>query len=931
MKPHESSLRTRWRQALRRLTGRSPAALSTPLMDEASYSLLLDARGHILACSAALQRRLGLDLPPDATFTLAELLNASPPWLTLERQHWPASIPALEFKSSDSERIVMGGSLLQQEQHSLLLLNDISSTAQRLEQQEQVRRLWLGTARHAAGLRTPGRDALTVAGDWIEALALRLNIPSVLLLQKEAAGWRCALRYRRPGAAESTLQPEDLPFLRMQDCQQPRQEPNLLGEAVWAVPFSDGGQPQSWLCCIGLNARTTLPWISPEEWLQLFAMIAGPLRQQQLQRSWQQRAQQFQAVEALSIGGWWEYLHDSQSLRLSPTFARLLQLPAAADTRSSPAGSPEHTQDGISLTLDNWLQQVEAAKRDEFRVRLDAAATSNGRFVFSARLLVAGEPSWFRLEAEAVPGKNGNLLGFAFNTDEVQRREEEAEVSKARLAGLIDSVPGMIYVQHVEEGELRLGYCSASSQRLLGWSQQDLQNAPFASFLHPDDQELYFSARRDLLREGRADCQYRMRNRQGGYCWMQDEARVLRNDAGIPVEVVGVCLDITRTKEAIEQVFRSEENYRVLVEDSPAIICRYTPDLEVIFANPALATALALPQATTEGLNLRDYLSEEDAEAALQRLQQMTPERPMVSSELRIQRADLEYRWFVLYERGLFSEDGELIEVQAVGRDNTEVHQTRQQLFQSAKLATLGEMAAGLAHEINQPLSVIQMTLTNLLGRISKDTLTRDYLTEKLDRVSQQVQRSIGIVNHVRVFGRWMGPEGVLFSPASSVESALSLLSQRMRLQGIDVQLSGLENLPQILGHPDRLEQVLINLMTNASYALRDRKEREPELLPWLRIAASTSAGLLQLQVEDNGGGIPEALLGRIFEPFFTTKPVDHGTGLGLSVSREIITQMQGRLQVENHSEGARFTIELPVPEPAGSEISSAAAGSSTH
>ena len=236
-------------------------------------------------------------------------------------------------------------------------------------------------------------------------------------------------------------------------------------------------------------------------------------------------------------------------------------------------------------------------------------------------------------------------------------------------------------------------------------------------------------------------------------------------------------------------------------------------------------------------------------------------------------------------------------------------------LVHAARMAALGQMSAALAHEINQPLSVIQMTLANLVKRVESGQVPSDLLLEKLDRISSQVVRAAGIVKHVRVFGRWSGVDGVLFSPSQAVEGALSLMGQKLELSGVNLVQDGLEELPTVKGQPDRLEQVLVNLMANALHAMMERKQKVPEMIPTLTICAEIIAGQVCLTIEDNGGGIPPAILGKVFEPFFTTKSLDQGTGLGLSVSREIISQMSGRLLAENSEKGACMIIELPVAD----------------
>lgn len=262
---------------------------------------------------------------------------------------------------------------------------------------------------------------------------------------------------------------------------------------------------------------------------------------------------------------------------------------------------------------------------------------------------------------------------------------------------------------------------------------------------------------------------------------------------------------------------------------------------------------------------------------------------------------------------GVFDEHGRLLEVQAVGRDNTEVRKAQQQLYQGAKMATLGEMATGLAHEMNQPLNVMRMAVANVLKRLANDEVQVDYLRDKLLRIEAQVQRAARIVDHMRVFGRRSDVEQQLFDPREAVEGALSLLSEGLRGKGVDVRLAlGAERFA-VRGFADQLEQVLINLMVNARDAMLGKKEKEPDFAPSILVGLEKRSAWAELRVEDNGGGIDPRLLEKIFEPFFTTKPVGKGTGLGLSVSYGIVQQMGGRLSAENGVEGACFRIALPL------------------
>ena len=232
---------------------------------------------------------------------------------------------------------------------------------------------------------------------------------------------------------------------------------------------------------------------------------------------------------------------------------------------------------------------------------------------------------------------------------------------------------------------------------------------------------------------------------------------------------------------------------------------------------------------------------------------------------------------------------------------------------QSAKMATLGEMATGLAHEISQPLNVMRLAIVNVLKRLDSGEVQVDFLIDKLNRIDAQVQRAARVVDHMRVFGRRSEAEQHPFNPVDAIAGTLSLLAEELRGKGVELRVSETGFQVQVRGNVDQLEQVLINLMVNARDALLSKCETDGDFKPWISLHTERDEHSVRLWVEDNGGGIDPQLLERIFEPFFTTKPVGVGTGLGLSVSIGIIENMGGTLRASNSAEGARFCIELPI------------------
>lgn len=278
--------------------------------------------------------------------------------------------------------------------------------------------------------------------------------------------------------------------------------------------------------------------------------------------------------------------------------------------------------------------------------------------------------------------------------------------------------------------------------------------------------------------------------------------------------------------------------------------------------------------------------------------------------EVRVQSAELKPLLWLMGITAHRDADGEITSYSFVGYDITERQQMQAQLVQSSKLATLGEMATGIAHEINQPLLIISMAVDNCLRKLGRGRLTDEIAGKKFGVIKEQVGRASEIVHHMRVFGRKEDGEYVPFDVADALGKSVQLVSEQLRLSEIELEITndvGAGSLSR--GTRIQFEQVLINLLNNARDAFREGNADARRISIHLEDGAH---GTLKLSVADNAGGMPDEVIERVFEPFFTTKEAGHGTGLGLSVSYGIIREMRGTLSVSNTGDGARFVIEVP-------------------
>ena len=254
-----------------------------------------------------------------------------------------------------------------------------------------------------------------------------------------------------------------------------------------------------------------------------------------------------------------------------------------------------------------------------------------------------------------------------------------------------------------------------------------------------------------------------------------------------------------------------------------------------------------------------------------------------------------------------------------------EARELEMQILQSARLVSLGQMAAGVAHELKQPLTVIETTAGDVCSRLMEGLdLPPEDLREMMQKVRKVVERMAGTVDHMRVFSRDVSEEPRrAFSLNEIIHNSLRIIGAQLKNHGIELTLDLAGDLPLVWGHPYPMEQVFMNLLGNARDALDERARQDAggngafEKRVAVRTRCETyGIRWVVVQVEDNGIGMEVADRERIFEPFFTTKEADQGTGLGLSISYAIVQNHHGRISCESSKgKGTIFRVVLPVSE----------------
>ena len=394
----------------------------------------------------------------------------------------------------------------------------------------------------------------------------------------------------------------------------------------------------------------------------------------------------------------------------------------------------------------------------------------------------------------------------------------------------------------------------------------------------------------------------------------------IKNAQGEIVAAMEMCLDITSRKQLEADLKKSERKYQAIFRNIPnPVFVLQESDLLILDCNEAVKHVYGFDKTELVGKNFLTLFPEEDHDSFRHKI----TSRSMHDRVIHLAKDGR--RLFVTI-RVSPSECSGLDVLLVTTSDMTKRLETEQQLIQASKMATLGEMATGMAHELNQPLSVIKTASSYIRRKLGKgEEVAKDILNTLTTEIESHVDRASKIINHLREFGRKPDMKLEPVAVTEILKRALDIFSQQLKLREIEVIQYFEPDLPQVLADASRLEQVFINMLINARDAIEEKwaaaKSAHADNTPLpaqpksITLKTYRKDGCVISEVIDTGKGIPEGVRAKIFEPFFTTKPVGKGTGLGLSISYGIIKDCGGNITVDSETGvGTRFIIALPIP-----------------
>lgn len=528
-----------------------------------------------------------------------------------------------------------------------------------------------------------------------------------------------------------------------------------------------------------------------------------------------------------------------------------------------------------------------------------------------------------RISQVGVP--SGGTVRIWVDVTDLKRSEEAARAAQAHFDALVSSLSDTVFSA---DRSGRINYLG-SGKTLLGYAPEEILGRAPREVFHPDDLPRLDECIARLGRERGVPVALTFRGICKDGTIRHLEVRMTAPKApdnlGGELAITGTIRDVQAQHELAERLRYEVQRLDSVVQSTGAHIVLVDRNMRIIMANKGFLSIM--PGAAMEdviGRPMRDVINSPVDQEVFDAWFAAAASEPINGIEYEKVWTDHEGRQRLYHITANPVRDGQgcVQHIVFLSVDETERRAAELQLFAASRLATLGEMASGVAHEINQPLTIIRFGVENLQEHL-KDMPPQTTLAaaaalidEKLSRIIGQTDRAATIIGDLKGFARKSDEAPGLFDVSASLAAAAHLLREQLRVSDVDLVLAFDAACPPVLGNSSRLQQVVINLILNARDAIVDHGVaaggRAQAGTIRLRTQYVVATGKVIATVEDDGHGIPGDVLSRVFEPFFTTKPTGKGTGLGLSVSYQIIRQMGGTIAAENRAEGgARFTIAL--------------------
>jgi PAS domain S-box-containing protein len=515
--------------------------------------------------------------------------------------------------------------------------------------------------------------------------------------------------------------------------------------------------------------------------------------------------------------------------------------------------------------------------------------------------------------------QDGNVVkwyGSSIDIEEIKRAEEELRRSEAYLAEAqrLTHAGSWAYKPDLD----RLVHCSDELFRIYGFDPQE--HVPtleeIRNRVHPEDRDRVRQNReKQFAEKGEYVEDYRVVLPDGAVRHVHMIGHPILDETGDLVEYVGTAMDVTERKRAEEAVLRSEKELRNVIETIPTSVWTALPDGTVDFVSRDWREHSGLLEESPYGTGWQTAVHPEDIDRHLDKWRVSLATGAPFENEARRRAANGEYRWFLARAVPLRDEQGNILkwygitmEIEDRKRAEEAFRTAQIELAHVTRVATLGEMTASIAHEINQPLGALVNNAGACLGWLDAGNL--EEARNSVALMMDDAQRASEIITRIRALVKKAPPQKDWLDINQSIREVIGLGQSEVQRNHIALETQLSDDVPLVFADRIQLQQVMLNLMMNAIEAMTQVTTAR-ELL--ISSGADDSKGVVVV-VRDSGPGLDSKSLERLFEPFYTTKP--QGMGMGLTISRSIVEAHDGRLwATTNEDRGATFHFTLPIVE----------------
>ncbi len=496
---------------------------------------------------------------------------------------------------------------------------------------------------------------------------------------------------------------------------------------------------------------------------------------------------------------------------------------------------------------------------------------------------------------------------------EIEKRLHQEQEFNRRL---IANFPDLIAVLDLQG---KFTYISDQVRNILGRSPQEYLGGEFGVRASPEDKTNIDEMFQRVIKGEvpRAQVEFRAPHTDGTWRVLLLTAGPLFDENGKISGVVTSARDVTEQHEIERRLHQEREFVRRLIECFPDLIVVLDSEGRFKFVSERLKDVLGVPPEEYVGKQVGLRMSSEDRAKLSEMLRNTISRRKAEEQiEIRAQHVDGTWKTLRITARPLFDEQGNITGMVSSGRDVTESKQFEQQLAQSEKFAAMGQMMAGAAHELNNPLTAI-LGISDLLRERATDETTQ----RQINTILQQARRAAGIVLNLLAFSRPSAHGNATIDLKAAIQEVLQIEGALLAQKNIRVTFEAPEELPPVEGNRRLLTQVFSNLIVNAEQSASASRGGGR-----LDISICCVDGRIRVTFADDGAGIAPEIMDKIFDPFFTTKRPGGGSGLGLTIAMAVIKEHGGTIEVQSTPGlGATFHVFLPpcAQRPSGSASSS--------